>query len=148
VLGRYFYSLSLSACKNLLFGCLFCLFVAVYYLGCIIWRYYSNTRQHLVEWFQFRNTPKVYHFYSLYFSTFSNIFSSISDALRFFGWCPQFDALIGLLTAREQLTMYARIKGLNEDIIPDTVSAFLNMLDLTQYAERPVAGYPPDKTKI
>eukprot|EP00026_Physarum_polycephalum_P000423 Phypoly_transcript_00424.p1 GENE.Phypoly_transcript_00424~~Phypoly_transcript_00424.p1 ORF type:complete len:1603 (+),score=299.16 Phypoly_transcript_00424:284-4810(+) len=70
-----------------------------------------------------------------------NLATSPNDALRFFGWCPQFDALIGLLTGREQLTMYARIKGLNEKIIPDTVTAFLQMLDLTQYANRPVKGY-------
>jgi ATP-binding cassette subfamily A (ABC1) protein 3 len=37
--------------------------------------------------------------------------------------------------------MYARIKGLDEKVIPETVSAFLQMLDLTQYANRPVKGY-------
>ena len=47
-----------------------------------------------------------------------------------------------MLTGREQLTLYARIKGLDEKVIPDTVTAFLQMLDLTQYANRPVKGYP------
>lgn len=45
------------------------------------------------------------------------------------------------LTGYEQLTLYARIKGLDEKIIHDTVSAFIEMLDLTPYAYRPVAGY-------
>jgi len=70
-----------------------------------------------------------------------NLASNPHDALRYFGWCPQFDALIGHLTGREQLTMYARIKGLNEKVIPDTVAAFLHMLDLVPYKNRPVAGY-------
>lgn len=47
-----------------------------------------------------------------------------------------------MLTGREQLTMYARIKGLDEKIIPETVSAFLQMLDLGKYADRNVGGYP------
>lgn len=38
--------------------------------------------------------------------------------------------------------MYARIKGLENSVIDYTVNAFLYMLDLTQYADRPVAGYP------
>jgi len=70
-----------------------------------------------------------------------NLQTNPDDALKYFGWCPQFDALIGMLTGREQLIMYARIKGLEEKVIPETVSAFLQMLDLTKYANRPVAGY-------
>lgn len=64
-----------------------------------------------------------------------------NSALKYFGWCPQFDALIGNITGREQLTMYARIKGLDERVIPETVQAFIQMLDLDRYANRVVSGY-------
>lgn len=30
------------------------------------------------------------------------------------GYCPQFDALNGLLTGREQLAFYARVRGIPE----------------------------------
>jgi len=70
-----------------------------------------------------------------------NLAADPNSALRYFGWCPQFDALIGNITGREQLTLYARIKGLDEKVIPETVSAFVQMLDLGKYANRVVSGY-------
>lgn len=63
------------------------------------------------------------------------------DALRYFGWCPQFDALIDTLTGREQLTLYARIKGMEESIIAETVNAFLEVLDMEYLADRLAGGY-------
>jgi len=70
-----------------------------------------------------------------------DLMTNPGDALKYFGWCPQFDALIGNLTGREQLIMYCRIKGLKEEDIPETVNAFLQMLDLEYLADRIVAGY-------
>lgn len=78
----------------------------------------------------------------VYINLFFLFLQLFSDALKYFGWCPQFDALIGSLTGYEQLTMYARIKGLEESIIHETVTAFLQMLDLDSYAHRVVAKYP------
>ena len=37
------------------------------------------------------------------------------EVRRLIGYCPQFDALIGTLTAREHLTLFARIKGMPEE---------------------------------
>lgn len=70
-----------------------------------------------------------------------NLLTNPGNALKYFGWCPQFDALIGNLTGREQLWMYCRIKGLNESVIKDSVDAFLKMLDLEYLADRVVGGY-------
>ncbi len=61
--------------------------------------------------------------------------------MRYFGWCPQFDALVETLTGREQLELYARIKGIEESLIPQTVSAFLHALDLDALANRLAGGY-------
>lgn len=63
------------------------------------------------------------------------------DALRYFGWCPQFDALIDTLTGREQLTLYARIKGIDESLVTETVNAFLEILDMEYLADRLAGGY-------
>jgi ABC-type multidrug transport system ATPase subunit len=40
---------------------------------------------------------------------------------RLIGYCPQFDALIGTLTAREHLTLFARIKGMPESRLHEYV---------------------------
>ncbi|EGG19447.1 hypothetical protein DFA_00024 [Cavenderia fasciculata] len=64
-----------------------------------------------------------------------------SGALQSIGSCPQFDALIPLLTAREQLTLYARIKGIPEHQIQETVEAFISMMDVSGIANSNVGGY-------
>jgi ATP-binding cassette subfamily A (ABC1) protein 3 len=76
----------------------------------------------------------------IYLNNF-NLMTDPGNALKYFGWCPQFDALIGNLTGREQLRMYCRIKGLREEVINDSVNAFLKMLDLEYLADRVVGGY-------
>jgi ABC-type multidrug transport system ATPase subunit len=57
------------------------------------------------------------------------------------GYCPQFDALIGTLTARETLFLYARIKGMPEVEIGEYVSRMLTKLTLDEYADKPCGGY-------
>lgn len=34
---------------------------------------------------------------------------------KYIGYCPQFDALIDELTGKEQLTLYARLRGVPEN---------------------------------
>jgi ATP-binding cassette subfamily A (ABC1) protein 3 len=53
---------------------------------------------------------------------------------RLLGYCPQFDALLDLLSVREHLELYARIKGVPEERVPAIVAAKLKELDLRQYA--------------
>jgi ABC-type multidrug transport system ATPase subunit len=52
------------------------------------------------------------------------------------GYCPQFNALPGALTAREVLWLYARLRGVPARYIPGVVAALLDRIDLTQYADR------------
>lgn len=40
-----------------------------------------------------------------------NIKTDMYQARQFIGYCPQFDALLPLLTAREHLELFAKIKG-------------------------------------
>eukprot|EP00931_Biecheleriopsis_adriatica_P069363 TRINITY_DN4321_c0_g1_i1.p1 TRINITY_DN4321_c0_g1~~TRINITY_DN4321_c0_g1_i1.p1 ORF type:complete len:1964 (+),score=351.62 TRINITY_DN4321_c0_g1_i1:38-5929(+) len=55
---------------------------------------------------------------------------------RLIGYCPQFDALIGTLTAREHLTLFARIKGYPEENIRSYVDSMLDRLTLRPYADK------------
>eukprot|EP00457_Paulinella_chromatophora_P000142 gb/GEZN01000142.1/.p1 GENE.gb/GEZN01000142.1/~~gb/GEZN01000142.1/.p1 ORF type:complete len:1985 (+),score=306.96 gb/GEZN01000142.1/:58-6012(+) len=57
------------------------------------------------------------------------------------GYCPQFDALIGNLTARETLFLYARLKGLPENALPAYVDGLIDRLSLTPFADKPCQGY-------
>ncbi|XP_022152229.1 ABC transporter A family member 1 isoform X2 [Momordica charantia] len=53
------------------------------------------------------------------------------------GYCPQFDALLEFLTAKEHLELYARIKGVPEFKINDVVMEKLVDFDLLKHANKP-----------
>lgn len=58
---------------------------------------------------------------------------------RKIGYCPQFDALLELLTVREHLELYGRIKGLQAEALEQVVQWKLKQLDLTDF-EHKTAG--------
>ena len=60
---------------------------------------------------------------------------------RRLGYCPQFDALIEQLTGRETLTMYARLRGVQESQIAAIVENLIRALVLQQHADKLVASY-------
>jgi ABC-type multidrug transport system ATPase subunit len=70
-----------------------------------------------------------------------DIKSEQNSVRQLLGYCPQFDALIGMLTAREHLTLFARIKGLPKEQIDRYVDELLDQLTLTQYADRQAKTY-------
>ncbi|CAN1288577.1 ABC transporter A family member 1 [Linum perenne] len=53
------------------------------------------------------------------------------------GYCPQFDALLELLTVREHLELYARIKGVADYRLDDVVMEKLVEFDLLKHADKP-----------
>ncbi|KAF2072348.1 hypothetical protein CYY_006343 [Polysphondylium violaceum] len=64
-----------------------------------------------------------------------------SKALSSIGSCPQFDALSPLLSGREQLWLYCRIKGIPESKIHSVVESFISMMDLYRIGNSNVSGY-------
>jgi ABC-type multidrug transport system ATPase subunit len=52
------------------------------------------------------------------------------------GYCPQFDALLDLLTVREHLNLFCRIKNVEESALRATVDASLARMDLLRYANK------------
>jgi len=65
-----------------------------------------------------------------------DIISQQPEVRRLLGYCPQFDALLELLTAREHLELYARIKGVPEQELHAVVQAQLQAFDLLPYANK------------
>ena len=55
---------------------------------------------------------------------------------RFVGYCPQHDALEPLMTCREQLRMYARIKGVPRGEIEVQLTDLLTDLSLDRFADK------------
>jgi len=70
-----------------------------------------------------------------------DIIQSPTEVRKHIGYCPQFDAQLPLLTAREHLYLFARIKGMAEKFIPSFVNNLINQIGLTQYADLPSGGY-------
>jgi ABC-type multidrug transport system ATPase subunit len=60
---------------------------------------------------------------------------------RLVGYCPQFDALFDLLTGREHLELYARVKGLDEAQVKTVVTQKVQQMDLVEFAGRNATSY-------
>ena len=58
------------------------------------------------------------------------------------GYCPQeVDALNGLLTGRESLAMYCRLRGIPEPEIPNLVQWSIEKMQLQRWADRVAQVY-------
>ncbi|CAJ1060852.1 phospholipid-transporting ATPase ABCA1 isoform X1 [Xyrichtys novacula] len=79
-----------------------------------------------------------------YGEAFLNHYSVLTDMERvhqLMGYCPQFDAISDLLTGREHLELYARLRGVPEESVTRVAQWGVKKLGLTQYAEREAGGY-------
>jgi ABC-type multidrug transport system ATPase subunit len=65
-----------------------------------------------------------------------DIINEQPDVRRMLGYCPQWDALLELMTTREHLELYARIKGISEHKLKGIVDEKLAQLDLTAFAHK------------
>ncbi|KAM7427451.1 hypothetical protein ABFA07_021424 [Porites harrisoni] len=70
-----------------------------------------------------------------------NIQSNLKQVQQRIGYCPQFDALIELLTGREMLTMYARLRGVPDEKIKGIVSDIIHLLRLEKWADSLCGNY-------
>ncbi|KAL4469344.1 hypothetical protein ABPG72_005980 [Tetrahymena utriculariae] len=65
----------------------------------------------------------------------------INQARQFIGYCPQFDALLENVTAREHLDQYAAIKCLPKDLREQLVSQQIKELGLTELENKCAGTY-------
>ncbi|CAG9334834.1 unnamed protein product [Blepharisma stoltei] len=64
-----------------------------------------------------------------------NLNTELDRARDLIGYCPQFDAISELLTAREHLRLYSDIKGIPKDRREALVEEMIDQMDLRQYAD-------------
>ena len=74
-----------------------------------------------------------------------NVLTDMAKCRYHIGFCPQFDAIYDLLTAREHLNFYAAVKGIRPRNIPEEVKHKISDLGLTEYADRAAGGYSGGK---
>ena len=65
-----------------------------------------------------------------------DIRTAMQQVRRQIGYCPQFDALIELMTGRELLVMYARLRGIPAANVDDEVTRLINLLALEKHADK------------
>ena len=65
----------------------------------------------------------------------------LEEVRRLVGYCPQFDALFKLMTGREHLRLYARLKGVEERDVDAVVEEQISRMDLTAHCDRTAGGY-------
>eukprot|EP00002_Diphylleia_rotans_P011892 TRINITY_DN2339_c0_g1_i1.p1 TRINITY_DN2339_c0_g1~~TRINITY_DN2339_c0_g1_i1.p1 ORF type:complete len:1630 (+),score=380.69 TRINITY_DN2339_c0_g1_i1:63-4952(+) len=63
------------------------------------------------------------------------------DIFKVISLCPQFDPLLDLMTGREHLRMYGRLRGVPEDKLDIIVENAINIFDLDQHADKLTQAY-------
>uniref|UniRef100_A0A665X1X1 P-type phospholipid transporter n=1 Tax=Echeneis naucrates TaxID=173247 RepID=A0A665X1X1_ECHNA len=70
-----------------------------------------------------------------------NILTNILNVHQNMGYCPQFDAIDELLTGREHLHLYARLRGVPETEISTVAEWAIQKLGLSEYAGQSAGTY-------
>ncbi|XP_036686081.1 retinal-specific phospholipid-transporting ATPase ABCA4 isoform X1 [Balaenoptera musculus] len=70
-----------------------------------------------------------------------SILTNISDVHQSMGYCPQFEAIDDLLTGREHLYLYARLRGVPAEKIKRVTNWSIQSLGLSLYADRLAGTY-------
>jgi len=65
-----------------------------------------------------------------------DVLKETSQARRFIGYCPQFDAIIDRMTVNEHLYLYGRMKGLGGADLKTAVEAKVSEMQLSAYVDR------------
>jgi ABC-type multidrug transport system ATPase subunit len=70
-----------------------------------------------------------------------SVLTDLSSVNKFVGYCPQFDPLLGNMTATETLSMYGRLKGVTSSLLPDLVQELIIRVGLVDFADTLAGGY-------
>jgi ATP-binding cassette subfamily A (ABC1) protein 3 len=74
-----------------------------------------------------------------------SIMTDIPEIRNCIGYCPQFDSISELLTGKEHLELYARIKGIPKHLIPELVAQKITEMDLTKFKNIKAGNYSGGK---
>lgn len=75
------------------------------------------------------------------FDVTGNISGDVIEARKNIGFCPQIDPLLDLMTARETLTMFGKLRGIPNAKLNDTVNDIIDALLLTPHADKASGKY-------
>ncbi|NWT28656.1 ABCA1 protein, partial [Cardinalis cardinalis] len=70
-----------------------------------------------------------------------SVLSDLQSVHQHMGYCPQFDAITDLLTGREHLEFYSRLRGIPEEETPRVAQWGITALGLAPHADRPAGKY-------
>ncbi|XP_063017090.1 phospholipid-transporting ATPase ABCA7 isoform X3 [Melospiza melodia melodia] len=70
-----------------------------------------------------------------------SVLTDLQSVHQHMGYCPQFDAITDLLTGREHLEFYSRLRGIPEEETPRVAQWGITALGLAPHADRPVGKY-------
>lgn len=70
-----------------------------------------------------------------------SVTENITKVRQRLGYCPQYDALIDQMTGRETLYMFARLRGVQEKLIPEVVRGLIKALLLQDHSDKLVQAY-------
>ncbi|CAM6001577.1 unnamed protein product [Sphagnum balticum] len=70
-----------------------------------------------------------------------SVLTQLTAARRQMGYCPQFDPLLDLMTAREHLHMYASLKGVPRIHVQEVVNSLVQAVGLQNYVDRVAGSY-------
>jgi len=65
----------------------------------------------------------------------------VDNARKCIGLCPQVDPLLELMTGRETLTLFGRLRGIPNQLIHDSVNNLIHALTLLPHADKPAGTY-------
>lgn len=65
----------------------------------------------------------------------------VASARKHIGYCPQVDPLLDLMTGRETLRMFGRLRGIPDERLDSTVGQLLDRLTLTPHADKASQSY-------
>lgn len=69
-------------------------------------------------------------------SAMLSVSSQLEQARQLMGYCPQYNALSAILTPREHLEYYAKVRGVPLEEVKEVVSSVLSKMQLDAYADR------------
>ncbi|KAM6235913.1 phospholipid-transporting ATPase ABCA7 [Porphyrio hochstetteri] len=70
-----------------------------------------------------------------------SVLTDLQSVHQHMGYCPQFDAITDLLTGREHLEFYSRLRGVPEEETPRVAQWGITKLGLGAHADRPAGKY-------
>ncbi|KAL2294929.1 LOW QUALITY PROTEIN: hypothetical protein Nmel_018072 [Mimus melanotis] len=70
-----------------------------------------------------------------------SVLTDLQSVHQHMGYCPQFDAITDLLTGREHLEFYSRLRGIPEEETPRVAQWGITALGLGPHADRPAGKY-------